>query len=96
MVETSHVAQGTTTVQQFKIQKPKISLPNQLLLQAKKTKTTESCGIANSLSKDEEVIVEVSNDHNPSPVVYTIWRDTCAVCITVRLIKSLHFVVMVH
>ena len=33
------------------------------------------------LAKDEEVIVEVSDDHNPSPVVYTVWRDTRAVCV---------------
>ena len=30
-------------------------------------------------AKGEEVIVEVSDDHNPSPVVYTVWRDTRAV-----------------
>ena len=32
-------------------------------------------------AEDVEVMVEVSNDHNPSPIVYTVWKDTCAVCV---------------
>ena len=48
---------------------------------------SESCATAEPPSyylrpaKGEEVIVEVSDDQNPSPVVYTVWRDTCAVCV---------------
>ena len=48
---------------------------------------SESCATAEPPSyylhpaKGEEVIVEVSDDHNPSPVVYTVWRDTRAVCV---------------
>ena len=29
-----------------------------------------------------EEIVEISTDHEPSPIVYTVWRDIRAVCVT--------------
>ena len=32
--------------------------------------------------QDGEEIVEISTDHEPSPIVYTVWRDIRAVCIT--------------